>query len=334
MMRMVKSLSTLLEVKNLKTHFFRRKKVIPAVDGVDLKINKGETVALVGESGSGKSITSLSIMRLIPSPPGKIVEGEILLEGRDLVKVSEDEMCHIRGNDISMIFQEPMTSLNPVLTIGEQIVEVLIYHQKMSKKEATKKAIELLKLVGFSRAAEIIDDYPHRLSGGMRQRVMIAMAMSCNPKLLIADEPTTALDVTIQAQILDLMKEVSEKFDTSILIITHDLGVVSDVADRVLVMYCGQVVEEAAVEDLFDEPLHPYTIGLMDSIPPIDGDKDRLDSIVGNVPSPEHFPKGCRFAPRCPHAFDRCLKEQPELKPTRDGRSVRCFLSDKEEAKA
>lgn len=334
MMRMVKSLSTLLEVKNLKTHFFRRKKVIPAVDGVDLKINKGETVALVGESGSGKSITSLSIMRLIPSPPGKIVDGEILLEGRDLVKVSEDEMCHIRGNDISMIFQEPMTSLNPVLTIGEQIVEVLIYHQKMSKKEATKKAIELLQLVGFSRAAEIIDDYPHRLSGGMRQRVMIAMAMSCNPKLLIADEPTTALDVTIQAQILDLMKEVSEKFDTSILIITHDLGVVSDVADRVLVMYCGQVVEEAAVEDLFDEPLHPYTIGLMDSIPPIDGDKDRLDSIVGNVPSPEHFPKGCRFAPRCPHAFERCLKEQPELKPTRDGRSVRCFLSDEEEAKA
>lgn len=334
MMRMVKSLSTLLEVKNLKTHFFRRKKVIPAVDGVDLKINKGETVALVGESGSGKSITSLSIMRLIPSPPGKIVEGEILLDGRDLVKVSEEEMCHIRGNDISMIFQEPMTSLNPVLTIGEQIVEVLIYHQKMSKKEATKKAIELLKLVGFSRAAEIIDDYPHRLSGGMRQRVMIAMAMSCNPKLLIADEPTTALDVTIQAQILDLMKEVSEKFNTSILIITHDLGVVSDVADRVLVMYCGQVVEEATVEDLFDEPLHPYTIGLMESIPPIDGDKDRLDSIVGNVPSPEHFPKGCRFAPRCPHAFDRCLKEQPELKPTRDGRSVRCFLSDKEEAKA
>ncbi|MDQ0177437.1 ABC transporter ATP-binding protein [Bacillus chungangensis] len=327
-------MSTLLEVKNLKTHFFRRKKVIPAVDGVDLKINKGETVALVGESGSGKSITSLSIMRLIPSPPGKIVDGEILLEGRDLVKVSEDEMCHIRGNDISMIFQEPMTSLNPVLTIGEQIVEVLIYHQKMSKKEATKKAIELLQLVGFSRAAEIIDDYPHRLSGGMRQRVMIAMAMSCNPKLLIADEPTTALDVTIQAQILDLMKEVSEKFDTSILIITHDLGVVSDVADRVLVMYCGQVVEEAAVEDLFDEPLHPYTIGLMDSIPPIDGDKDRLDSIVGNVPSPEHFPKGCRFAPRCPHAFERCLKEQPELKPTRDGRSVRCFLSDEEEAKA
>ncbi|MBS4178507.1 ABC transporter ATP-binding protein [Lederbergia citrea] len=327
-------MATLLEVKNLKTHFFNRKKVIPAVDGVDIKINKGETVALVGESGSGKSITSLSLMKLIPSPPGKIVDGEILFDGIDLVKLSEEEMCHVRGNDISMIFQEPMTSLNPVLTIGEQIREVLMYHKKMSKKEATRKAIDLLKMVGFSRAEEIINDYPHRLSGGMRQRVMIAMAMSCDPKLLIADEPTTALDVTIQAQILDLMKELSDKFDTSILIITHDLGVVSDIADKVLVMYCGQVVEEAPVDQLFDEPLHPYTVGLMESIPSVEGDAERLIPIQGNVPSPENFPKGCRFAPRCPHAFGRCLEEVPSLMAVDGERSVRCFLYDKEEAKA
>ncbi|MBS4220809.1 ABC transporter ATP-binding protein [Bacillus sp. FJAT-49711] len=325
-------MTTLLEVKNLKTHFFNRKKVIPAVDGVDIKINKGETVALVGESGSGKSITSLSIMRLIPSPPGKIVDGEILFNGTDLAKLSENEMCRVRGNDISMIFQEPMTSLNPVLTIGEQITEVLIYHKKMSKKEATRKAIDLLKMVGFSRAEEIIHDYPHRLSGGMRQRVMIAIAMSCDPKLLIADEPTTALDVTIQAQILDLMKELSDKTNTSILIITHDLGVVSDIADKVLVMYCGQVVEEADVDDLFGEPLHPYTVGLMESIPSLEMDTDRLVPIQGNVPSPENFPKGCRFAPRCPHAFDRCLQEVPSLMTIDGKRSVRCFLYDKEEA--
>lgn len=305
--------------------------MIPAVDGVDLVINKGETVALVGESGSGKSITSLSIMRLIPSPPGEIVDGQIQFDGRDLVKASEEEMCRIRGNDISMIFQEPMTSLNPVLTIGEQITEVLTYHQGLNQAMAKKKAIDMLELVGFSRAKEIINDYPHRLSGGMRQRVMIAMAMSCNPKLLIADEPTTALDVTIQAQILDLMKDLSTKFNTSILIITHDLGVVSDVADRVVVMYAGQVVEEAMVEDLFENPLHPYTNGLMGSIPSIDEDHARLVSIEGNVPSPENLPKGCRFAPRCPHAFDRCYSEMPSLMRKYNTRSVRCFLHDGKE---
>ncbi len=325
-------MSALLEVKNLKTHFFKKKTVIPAVDGVDLKINKGETVALVGESGSGKSITSLSIMRLVPTPPGKIVDGEIYLDGKELVSMSENDMCKIRGNEISMIFQEPMTSLNPVLTIGEQITEILTYHQKMTKNEANKKAIELLEMVGFSRAAELINDFPHRLSGGMRQRVMIAMAMSCNPKLLIADEPTTALDVTIQAQILDLMKEVSKKFDTSILLITHDLGVVSEIAERVVVMYGGQVVEEASVDDLFDEPLHPYTEGLMASIPAIDGDITRLQSIEGNVPSPENMPVGCRFAPRCVKAFDRCHQELPQLKQVSGQRSVRCFLYDSEEA--
>jgi peptide/nickel transport system ATP-binding protein len=325
--------TALLELKNLKTYFKRNKALIPAVDGVDLVINRGETVALVGESGSGKSITSLSIMRLIPSPPGEIVDGQIYFDGRDLARASEEEMCKIRGNDISMIFQEPMTSLNPVLTIGEQITEVLTYHQGLNNAMAKKKAIEMLELVGFSRAKEIINDYPHRLSGGMRQRVMIAMAMSCNPKLLIADEPTTALDVTIQAQILDLMKDLSTKFETSILIITHDLGVVSEVADRVVVLYAGQVVEEAMVEDLFDNPLHPYTTGLMGSIPSIDEDHSRLASIDGNVPSPENLPKGCRFAPRCPHAFERCFSEMPELVRKYANRSVRCFLHDSKEVK-
>lgn len=324
-------MTALLELRNLKTHFKKQKVSIPAVDGVDLKIHKGETVALVGESGSGKSITSLSIMRLIPSPPGKIVDGEILFEGKDLVKLSENDMCHIRGNEISMIFQEPMTSLNPVMTIGEQITEVLMYHQKMTKSTARNRAIEMLEIVGFSRAKALIDDYPHRLSGGMRQRVMIAIAMSCNPKLLIADEPTTALDVTIQAQILDLMKDLSEKSATSILLITHDLGVVSEIADRVVVMYCGQVVEEASVDDLFEAPLHPYTIGLIGSIPSLDGDSERLYSIKGTVPPPEQFPEGCRFAPRCPHALARCLKEAPTLMTGKGSRSVRCFLySDKE----
>lgn len=327
-------MATLLEVKNLKTYFYKKKTVIPAVDGVDLKINKGETLAIVGESGSGKSITSLSIMKLVPSPAGKIVEGEIILDGRNLVDLSEAEMCKVRGNDISMIFQEPMTSLNPVLTVGEQITEVLMYHQKMTKAESTKKAIEMLELVGFSRAAELINDYPHRLSGGMRQRVMIAIAMSCNPKLLIADEPTTALDVTIQAQILDLMKDLSHKFDTSILLITHDLGVVSEVADKIVVMYGGQVVEQSPVDDLFDEPLHPYTVGLMNSIPAIEGEIGRLQSIEGNVPSPENMPKGCRFAPRCSKAFDRCFAEAPQLKQMDKERAVRCFLYDDEGAKA
>ncbi|MCA1320089.1 ABC transporter ATP-binding protein [Bacillus tianshenii] len=325
-------MSALLEVRNLQTHFFRKKQAIPAVDGVDISIKKGETVALVGESGSGKSITSLSIMGLVPSPGGKIVGGEILFDGTDLTKLTESQLCKVRGNDISMIFQEPMTSLNPVLTIGEQITEVLMLHQKMTKTAAVKKAIEMLELVGFSRAAQIINDYPHRLSGGMRQRVMVAMAMSCNPKLLIADEPTTALDVTIQAQILDLMKDLSHKFDTSILLITHDLGVVSEIADRVVVMYCGQVVEEASVDDLFDEPLHPYTVGLMNSIPSIEADISRLESIQGNVPPPTNLPPGCRFAPRCPQAFDRCFNEVPTLEKKEGNRSVRCFLYEGKEA--
>src|SRR5699024_9721988 len=268
-----------------------------------------ETVALVGESGCGKSLTSLSIMGLVPSPGGKIVDGSIKLEGTDLTKMSENELCKIRGKDISMIFQEPMTSLNPVLTIGEQIIEVITYHQDVSRVEARKIGIELLETVGFSRADEIMRDYPHRLSGGMRQRVMIAIAMSCNPKLLIADEPTTALDVTIQAQIMELLKDLTKEFDTSILLITHDLGVVSELAERVIVMYAGQVVEEAPLENIFYEPLHPYTDGLIESVPSLSGEIKELSTIKGNVPAPDALPTGCRFAPRCSKAFDRCWED-------------------------
>jgi peptide/nickel transport system ATP-binding protein len=323
-------MSVLLDVKDLQTHFISKKQIVKAVDGIDITINRGETVALVGESGSGKSMTSLSLMQLVPSPGGKIVGGEVNFNGEDLLTLKEKEMRKVRGNDISMIFQEPMTSLNPVLTIGEQVMEVLLYHKKMTKEQARKKAVELLKIVGFSRAEDIIKDYPHRLSGGMRQRVMIAMAMSCDPKLLIADEPTTALDVTIQAQILELMKDLTKQFDTSILLITHDLGVVSEIADHVVVMYAGQVVENAPVDKLFDEPLHPYTQGLLDSIPAIEGNIERLKSIKGNVPLPDEMPKGCRFAPRCPKVFDKCLTANPELLKAAPGQKVRCFLYDQE----
>jgi len=324
----VVAISVLLDIKNLQTHFISKNETVKAVDGIELSVKKGETVAIVGESGSGKSMTALSILQLVPGPTGQIVGGEVKFIDKDLLQLSDSDMRRIRGNDISMIFQEPMTSLNPVLTIGEQITEVLRYHLKMGKNEATERAIELLKAVGFSRAEEIIKDYPHRLSGGMRQRVMIAMAMSCNPKLLIADEPTTALDVTIQAQILEIMKDLSNEFDTSILLITHDLGVVSEVADKVIVMYAGQVFEDAPVDTLFDEPLHPYTQGLLDSIPKIEGKIERLSSIRGNVPLPEEMPKGCRFAPRCPKAFDRCFAESPDLIQHESGHRVRCFLYD------
>lgn len=323
----------LLEIKNLKTYFANKKGTVPAVDGVDLHINKGETVALVGESGSGKSMTSLSIMDLVPSG-GEIVDGSVKLEGVDLTELSEKEMTKVRGKDISMIFQEPMTSLNPVLTIGEQIIEVITYHRKISRSEARRVAVELLETVGFSRAEEILKDYPHRLSGGMRQRVMIAIAMSCNPKLLIADEPTTALDVTIQAQIMELLKDLTRQFDTSILLITHDLGVVSELAERVIVMYAGEVVEEAPLEDLFYDPLHPYTDGLIASVPSLRGEIKELHTIKGNVPSPDNLPKGCRFAPRCSKAFGRCWEEKPQLKPQSGDRTVRCFLYEEGEGEA
>jgi oligopeptide/dipeptide ABC transporter ATP-binding protein len=322
---------SVLEIRNLKTYFATDAGLVPAVDGIDLKINKKETLALVGESGCGKSITSLSIMGLVPSN-GKIIEGEILFEGEDLTKKSEEELTQIRGNQISMIFQEPMTSLNPVLTIGDQLTEGLIRHKGLKKSEARAKAIEMLKLVGFPRAEQIIDEYPHQLSGGMRQRVMIAMAMATNPRILIADEPTTALDVTIQAQILELMREVKEKFDTSILLITHDLGVVAEMADRVVVMYAGQVVEEADVYTLFEQPCHPYTEGLMRSIPSLEEDQERLNPIRGNVPLMTELPKGCRFAPRCDKAFERCYSEKPDLYTVSNGHRVRCFLHEPQQA--
>jgi len=320
----------LLNIENLKTYFYQRNKILPAVDGVDLKIRQGETVALVGESGCGKSMTSLSIMGLVPEPNGRIVKGRIILEGTDLTKLSENEMCKIRGKDISMIFQEPMTSLNPVLTIGEQIIEVITYHQDYTRKQARELAEQMLKTVGFSRTSEIMKEYPHQLSGGMRQRIMIAIAMSCVPKLLIADEPTTALDVTIQAQIIELLKDLIKKNDTSILLITHDLGVVSELAERVVVMYAGQVVEEAPLEELFFEPLHPYTVGLIESVPSLTGEIKELYTIRVNVPAPDALPKGCRFAPRCNKAFDRCWQSNPELKTISKNRSVRCFLYENE----
>lgn len=323
-------MANLLHVKDLQTHFIQKKSVIPAVNGVDFQVKKGETVAIVGESGCGKSLTALSIMGLVPQPGGKIAGGSIKLDGIDLTKLTEDEMCSIRGKDISMIFQEPMTSLNPVLTVGEQIIEVLMYHQKLSRDQAKKQAIHLLEMVGFARAKEILSDYPHRLSGGMRQRVMIAIAMSCNPKLLIADEPTTALDVTIQAQIMELLKELTKENDTAILLITHDLGVVSDMAEKVIVMYAGEVVEEAPTDELFDEPLHPYTEGLINSVPSLQGEIKRLSTIEGTVPLPNELPAGCRFAPRCLKAFDRCSVDKPELKAISSSRSVRCFLYDEE----
>ncbi|WP_332629819.1 ABC transporter ATP-binding protein [Halalkalibacter flavus] len=318
----------LLDVRNLKTYFYKKGKELPVVDDVSFQVHEGETVAIVGESGSGKSMTTLSIMQLVPSPGGKTVGGEILFNGDDLLKHGQDRMFKVRGNDIGMIFQEPMTSLNPVLTIGDQLMETLIYHKKLTKKQAYARAKEMLELVGFSRIDEILADYPHRLSGGMRQRVMIAMAMSNDPKLLIADEPTTALDVTVQAQILDLMRGLSDKFNSSIILITHDLGVVAELADRVVVMYAGQVVEEADIVPLFDKPLHPYTVGLMESVPKLDVEQDRLTSIAGNVPTPDNFPKGCRFVTRCPLAFDRCSQELPELVEVEPGRKVRCFLHE------
>ncbi|MCM3739256.1 ABC transporter ATP-binding protein [Oceanobacillus luteolus] len=316
----------ILELSGLSTHFFTDQGEIPAVDKVSFRVHKGEVVGVVGESGSGKSVTSLSILQLIPSPPGKIVSGSIRYKGEDLAKATEKRMKRIRGNEISMIFQEPMTSLNPVFTIGNQMREAIRIHQKISKKAATEKAIQMLKLVGIPRAEDIVNEYPHQLSGGMRQRVMIAMAMSSDPSLLIADEPTTALDVTIQAQILDLMKKINKEEHTSILLITHDLGVVADICDRVVVMYAGQVVEKGTTREILKDPQHPYTQGLIRSLPKLHGREEKLYSIPGTVARPKKDRVGCRFAPRCEFAFERCFKENPELYQLGDGRESRCFL--------
>ncbi len=320
----------LVEVEDLRTHFFTEDGRVPAVDGVSFQINRGETLGVVGESGCGKSVTALSIMRLIPDPPGRILEGSsIEFEGEQLLTLRESQMRKIRGNDISMIFQEPMTSLNPVYTVGDQIMEAIILHQGVSERKAREQAIEMMRLVGISAPEQRVDEYPHQLSGGMRQRVMIAMALSCNPKMLIADEPTTALDVTIQAQILELMKELRDEVGMAIMLITHDLGVIAEMAERVVVMYAGKIVEEADVYDLFGEPLHPYTRGLIASIPRLDAaESQRLHVIEGVVPSPQNMPDGCSFHPRCEDAMDICRQKEPEYREL-DGRQVACWLHDK-----
>lgn len=316
---------SLLEVKDLRTYFHTKRGTVKAVNGVSFEIEEGKTLAVVGESGCGKSITSMSIMQLLEMPPGEIAGGQIIFQGEDLLGKSKDEMQKVRGNKISMIFQEPMTALNPVFTIGMQLSEPLMIHKKMTKQEAKARAIELLKLVGIPRAEIIIDEYPHQLSGGMRQRVMIAMALSCEPALLIADEPTTALDVTIQAQILRLMNELKVKTNTAIMLITHDLGVVAEMADNVAVMYAGRVVEYGAVDQIFDNPQHPYTVGLMGSMPDIEEESDRLSNIPGAVPNPLDMPEGCAFNPRCFKAGEKCKCEMPDLLEGSEKHKVRCF---------
>jgi oligopeptide/dipeptide ABC transporter ATP-binding protein len=319
----------LLEVKDLKTYFYTEDGVVKAVDGVDFYVKPGEVMGLVGESGCGKSVTSLSIMRLI-SPPGKITSGEILFEGKDLVRASEDDMIKVRGNRISMIFQQPQTALNPVFKVGDQIAEVLGIHQSMGKEAGRARAIELLKMVGIPDPVRRAEAFPHELSGGQAQRVMIAMALACVPDLLIADEPTTALDVTIQAQILDLMRNMRENIGTAIILITHDLGVVAEMAERVAVMYAGRIVEEAEVGPLFEKPLHPYTQGLIGSIPILGKLKDRLDVIPGSVPNLVNLPAGCKFASRCrartEHALAICTQKEPDLIEFTPNHTVRCWL--------
>ena len=324
-------MSHLLEVNNLRTYFPTRRGLVRAVDGVRFYLDRGELLGLVGESGCGKSMTALSVMRLI-APPGKIVEGEILFDGQDLLKLNDAEMRQMRGDDIAMIFQDPMTSLNPVFTVGEQIGEALRLHRKLSRKEAKRAAIEAMREVAIPDPARRIDDYPHQLSGGMRQRVMIAMALACNPKLLIADEPTTALDVTIQAQILELLDELRKQRELAVLLITHDLGVVAEVADRVAVMYTGRIVEESPVDELFARPKHPYTEGLLRSVPKLTSEhvarKERLETIDGTVPRPTDLPPGCHFAPRCSHRMPRCTEEDIPLYQLEKGVQVRCVLYD------
>jgi peptide/nickel transport system ATP-binding protein len=324
----------ILQVQGLKTAFFTDDGQVPAVDGIDFYIRKGEILGIVGESGCGKSVTSLSIMGLV-SEPGKVVDGKILFNGEDITHAKERRMREIRGGDIAMIFQEPMTSLNPVFTIGNQLEEAIRIHRKVSKKEALSRAVDLLKLVGLPRAKELLDNYPHQLSGGMRQRVMIAMAMACDPKVLIADEPTTALDVTIQKQILNLMKKLNQETGTAIALITHDLGVVAQMCERVIVMYAGKIVEEGRVRDIFNNPGHPYTKGLIASVPDMRKPQSRLYSIPGNVPKPGSIDQGCMFAPRCEFAMDRCRTEMPELIHMDEDHRVRCFLhSDEMRAEA
>ncbi len=315
----------LLEVRSLTTRFYTEEGVVRAVEDVSFEIFPGEILSLVGESGCGKSVTGLSLLRLIPIPPGKIEKGEILFDGRDLLGLEEKEMEKVRGNEISMIFQEPMTSLNPVFTIGNQIMEVLQLHQHLDKNEARKRAIEMLNRVRIPSPEVRIDAYPHQLSGGMRQRAMIAMALSCRPKLLIADEPTTALDVTIQAQVLRLLKEIQREMGMAVMLITHDLGVVSEIADRVAVMYAGRIVESGPIEAIFSQMRHPYTKGLLESIPQLEEKRRRLNAIPGQVPNPLDLPSGCKFHPRCSLKIDGCIKEEPPLFQVNGNHFSRCL---------
>ena len=325
----MESKQNLLEIRGLKTHFFTKHGEVPAVDGVDITVPRGKIVGVVGESGCGKSVTAMSIMHLVQHP-GRVIAGQILLDGDDLVPKTIKEMNAIRGDRISMIFQEPMTSLNPVYTIGKQVSEAILLHQKVSKEEAKKRTIEIFRQVGIPEPEKRYKAYPHQLSGGLRQRVMIGMAMVCNPDLMIADEPTTALDVTIEAQILHLMRRLQQEKGTSIIMITHNLGVVAELCDEVYVMYAGKVMEHANVHELFKNPQHPYTFGLLNSIPDTSGTKDRLYTIRGMVPNLLNLPKGCRFCPRCDKAMKICTMREPELQTTADGHEVRCFLFDKE----
>jgi oligopeptide transport system ATP-binding protein len=317
----------LLQVKDLRTHFYTEEGLVKAVDGVTYDVEEGETLALVGESGCGKSISALSLLKLIPIPPGRIVSGEVLFEGEDLLKLSEDEIRKIRGNRISMVFQEPMTSLNPVLTIGKQMTEALELHLRLNRRAATARAIQLLEMVGVAEAERRIDDYPHQFSGGMRQRVMIAMAMACNPKLLIADEPTTALDVTIQAQVLEVMARLSREFGTAVIIITHNLGVVARYADRVNVMYAGRIIETSTAPKVYADPRHPYTLGLLRSVPRLDQVTDeKLIPIEGLPPDLGHLPEGCSFYPRCTFRIDKCKEEYPPLALVDDNHYAACWV--------
>lgn len=321
--------SPLLQVHGLKTIFKTGRGTVKAVDDVSFEIGEGETLALVGESGCGKSVTSLSILRLIQEPPGKIIGGEIHYKGQNLLKLGKKEMRKVRGNDISMIFQEPMTSLNPLFTVGNQIGEALRLHQGMNKKDAREKCVDMLDLVGIPDPQSRVSNYPHEMSGGMRQRVMIAMALACNPNLLIADEPTTALDVTIQAQILDLIRNLKEKMGMALLLITHDFGIVTEMADRVGVMYAGKMAEYGSVENIFNNPRHPYTVGLLNSIPGVEKKGERLNTITGNVPDLLNLPSGCSFQGRCPLVSDQCRRDDPELKEIEKGHQTRCWHSDK-----
>lgn len=323
------SKDTIFQIRGLKTQFFTSKGIVPAVDGVDITVKKGEAVGLVGESGCGKSMTAMSTMQLLQYP-GRVVAGEILLDGENLLKKTKREMDEIRGNQITMIFQEPMTSLNPVYTIGKQVSEAILIHEKVSKEEAKERTIDIFRKVGIPEPEKRYNVYPHQLSGGLRQRVMIGMAMVCNPMLMIADEPTTALDVTIEAQILYLMNQLQKEKDTAIIMITHNLGVVAESCDYVYVMYAGKIMEEAPVKELFKYPMHPYTYGLMNSIPKMTESKEHLYTIPGLVPNLLHLPKGCRFCPRCDKAMKICTMYEPELYETEDGHKVRCFLYNQE----